>query len=112
MSLGDLVQGYRCALTREQVDVYNLPHNPDALKPRDRRAGKYLAQFGNLAVELDALPPATLQEIIRKSIEEKLDLTKFEEQKRLEEVDCDELDALRNKVDDLLDTIGQEDDRE
>jgi len=64
MGLGDLVAGRRCALTPAQVEANKLPRNPDALKETDTRAKKYMARFGDLAVELDALPPATLEALV------------------------------------------------
>jgi len=84
MRLGDSVKDVRCALTPDQVEEYQLPRNPDALKPTDTRAKKYMKRFGDLAVELDALPPAALEALVRKSIEAQLDLTDFSREQQQE----------------------------
>lgn len=80
----DMFQGVRCALTLDQVRKFKLPHNPDALKQADPRAKAYVAQFGEMAVELDALTPAALEYIIKVSIEEVLDLSTYADELELE----------------------------
>ena len=105
MVLGDLVEGKRCALTVEQVGAYNLPRNPDALKPTDTRAKKYMARFGDLAVELDALPPATLESLVRGAIETNLDLSKYEVERQREEQERARIAAIRHEVNELIGTI-------
>lgn len=102
MKLGDKVEGYRCALNPEQVDLYNLPHSIDAIKPKDTRTKKYKKMFGTLAVELDALPPAIFEDIIRQSIEEKLNLIKFHKEKERESEERDRLEEMRDKIDSFL----------
>ena len=105
MALENLVEGKRCALTLEQVGAYNLPRNPDALKPTDTRAKKYMDRFGNLAVELDALPPATLESLVRGAIESNLDLSKFEAEQQREAQERARLAAIRHKVKGLIGAI-------
>jgi hypothetical protein len=105
MDLGDLVEGKRCALTVDQVETYSLPRSLDALKPTDSRAKKYMARFGNLAVELDALPPATLESLVRRAIEENLDLSNFEVEREREELERASLAAIRRKVEGLIEDI-------
>jgi len=98
MGLGSLVQGIRCALTPAQIEEYRLPRDPEALKPTDSRAKKYMQQFGDLAVELDALPPALLEERVREAIEEQLDLSLFEAERVRQEVERERLAALKEQV--------------
>jgi len=57
----------RIALTSEQVEQYRLP--PAIPKPTDSRTAAFVARHGERAVELDALPPNVLQELIRDAIE-------------------------------------------
>lgn len=95
MGLGDLVVDQRCALTLEQVEQFNLPRNPDAIKKGDTRAPKYAEEFGDLAVELDALPPRVLQALVREAIESNLDLSLLEEERRSEAAELDRLERLR-----------------
>jgi hypothetical protein len=102
MGLGDRIRGQRCALLPEQVDQYDLPHSIDAIKESDPRTPKYRQRFGDLAVELDALPPATLQSLVRAAIEEKLDLSAFQYERSVEAEEREELVALRRRVQGLL----------
>jgi hypothetical protein len=57
----------RLAVTREQVDEYELPERPT--KQTDSRARAFMRRYGTGSVELDALPPATLRSLVRDSIE-------------------------------------------
>ena len=98
MQLGEHVEGIRCALTAEQVDEYDLPHSPDALKPKDTRAEKYVEQFGLMAVELDALPPATLEQLVREAIEDNLDVFRLEKEWEREKQERAALSTLRAQV--------------
>ncbi|MGH7295677.1 MAG: hypothetical protein ACRELB_12115, partial [Polyangiaceae bacterium] len=98
MGLGGLVEGVRCALTPEQVETYGLPRNPDALKATDSRARKYCERFGDLAVELDALPPADLEGLVRSAIESRLDMSLFEDERRREAADVERIAAVRDDV--------------
>jgi hypothetical protein len=56
----------KIALNRAQIDKYNLP--PDPTKEKDARAKKFIAEHGNEVVELDALNPDVLQELVKSSI--------------------------------------------
>jgi len=64
----------KVALTREQVIKYKLP--PMIPKKSDPRYKKYVQRYGEVAVELDALHPAILRDIIRKSILKYMDIHK------------------------------------
>lgn len=83
MRLKDVVSAERCALLPEQVFEYSLPRSIDAMKEKDSRTPKYRAMLreagypDDLAVELDALPPRTLENLVRDSIERNLDLVRF-----------------------------------
>lgn len=103
MGLEGDVEGIRCALTPQQVKAYSLPRSPDAIKETDSRAKKYLARFGPIAVELDALKPQLLQQIIRQSIEDNLDMDLFREQKRIEADESEKLERLKDRVDIYVD---------
>ncbi len=98
MDCGGLVEARRCALTPEQVENYRLPINPDAVKDGDTRAKKYQEQFGDLAVELDALPPADLAAIVETEIRSVLDLSQFEAQREAEAEDRERLATIRGRV--------------
>ena len=104
MGLGDSVEGIRCALTPDQVDAYSLPRNPEAMKDTDTRTPKFKAMLrregypDTLAVELDALPPATLEALVREAVEQNLDLSRFAAEQQREEAERIALNELRAEV--------------
>jgi hypothetical protein len=65
------VEVERMALTREQIDKYQLP--PQPAKQSDSRYESFVEEHGNMAVELDALPPEELKQLIRDSVEKHFD---------------------------------------
>jgi len=67
-------------------------------KRSDTRAAKFIAKYGDLAVELDALPPDVLQELVRDSIGGLLDKSAFEAE---EEVEADEQAQLEQWLGDI-----------
>jgi len=75
----------KIALTREQIDHYAVPPNP--AKTTDPRARDYIEQHGNSSWELDALPPATLNELLTTALDKLTDHEKYAAEKRLEETD-------------------------
>jgi hypothetical protein len=56
----------RIALNMGQIERFNPPPNPAKLT--DSRAKRYIAKFGRESWELDALSPATLDNLIRRKI--------------------------------------------
>jgi len=62
----------RPAVTREQVERWNLPTRPT--KMTDSRAKK----FAGTSVELDAIPAAKLRELVRGCIEQHIDQKQYE----------------------------------
>jgi hypothetical protein len=103
MGLGEAVQGYFCALQPWHVDEYDLPRDPDAIKKSDSRTAGYLREYGNLSVELDALPPAILQQLIREAIEDHLNMGAYQAEVERDEQDRRRIAAFRDRVSDLLD---------
>ena len=69
---GANVQIEKCALTREDIDRYGLP--PNFTKTTDTRRAKFVAEHGDISVELDALPVDVLRERIVGAITERMDL--------------------------------------
>lgn len=66
--LGIHVEIVEVALTRRDIEQYNLPRNP--MKLGDSRNRWFTREYGvNYAVELDALPPDVLKERIEQSIQ-------------------------------------------
>lgn len=70
------VKVQRKALTRKQIDRFELP--PQPAKRTDSRYEEFVENHGDLAVELDALPPEELRNLIRESVEEYFDQDHYE----------------------------------
>ena len=68
----------RAAVTPEQITAMNLQTRPS--KRRDPRAKRH----GDMAVELDAIPPATLRAMVREVIERHIDLHQLSMNQRIE----------------------------
>ncbi len=91
-SLQERMTFFRCyptfvkaALTKEQIIEHRLPH--DYAKPQDPRYAKHVAEFGNMAVELDALPTDVLIQLLRKSVEDTMSMSALEATQAQEAVD-------------------------
>lgn len=66
----------RKALTRDQIDRHELP--PQPAKKTDSRYETFVENHGDIAVELDALPPEELRSLIRDSVDEYFDYDHYE----------------------------------
>jgi len=87
----------RVALTKQQIEEYKLPPRPEDAETieklkRDPRTARYGMEY---AVELDALEPPTLQEIIRKAIENSIEGDKWN--KRLSQI-REEKEKLKERL--------------
>lgn len=98
----------RIAITEEQIDQYNIPKlplrkNPKTGKYKDPRAEKYVEKYGAWFVELDALKPSVLKQIVEEKVEELLDLEAFEDDQNTEEEEKEFLkDYLLRDLDDYF----------
>lgn len=81
----------RVALTIDQVESYDLPHDPKALKTTDSRYSTFLAKYGRYAVELDALDPPTLERLVHEGVQSRIDLTLFEREKERQDEEREEI---------------------
>lgn len=79
----------RLALNYDQIQQYGPPPNP--AKDTDARFEKYEAEFGDESWELDALDPATLNELVKEEVEDLIDLEQWEKDKEIEEEKREEL---------------------
>ena len=75
------VEFKRIGLNPEHITQYSLPSDPTAAKRTDPRYRKYVKRYGNIAVELDAVHPKDLKNMIRRAIEAEIDMDDFEGQK-------------------------------
>ena len=95
----------RIGLLKEDIEKYKLPHNPDALKKTDTRAKKHVEQYGQIAVELDALRPDVLEEKIKVAIENEFDIDAFNKEVDIYYKEVDKLTEYREKFQNLLKAI-------
>ena len=100
------VEYLREALNVEDIQAYRLPHSIEALKNKDPRAAQHKAQYGNLAVELDALPPAVLAQKVRQAIERELDPYILQLAQQKEATEAGQIHELRREVEKLAQAHG------
>ena len=62
----------KVALTPDDIKQYNLP--PNFTKATDTRRQKHIDRFGDLSVELDALPASVLQARLIAEVEQRMDM--------------------------------------
>lgn len=82
----------KCALTPEDIDTYQLP--PDFTKSTDTRRAAFVELYGDVAVELDALPVAVLRDRIIDEVEAHMDLDALDETRSLEREDRTRLNSI------------------
>jgi hypothetical protein len=66
------------ALTQQQIEKYKPKPNP--AKVKDPRAADYIAKFGNVSWEVDALKPRILNKLIEDAILERIDEEQVEQE--------------------------------
>lgn len=79
----------KCALTFEDVERYNLP--PDFTKATDTRRAAFVKKYGDVAVELDALPVHVLRDRLVGGVEARIDMHALESVRQLEQSERDRL---------------------
>jgi hypothetical protein len=82
----------KCALTPEDIDTYSLP--PDFTKATDTRRAAFVERYGDVAVELDALPVAVLRDRIIHEVGARMDLEALESTRAAERDDKRRLNEL------------------
>lgn len=80
--LGEYIRFERVALTPAQIEEYNLPSDP--VKQRDPNCKRFVSEYGDNVVELDALPPDVLRNLIETCIEINLNRGLFEQVQKVE----------------------------
>jgi len=102
------VEVKRIALTLDQIQKYNLP--PFPAKSSDPRLAKFIADTGGTdAVELDALEPNVLQDLIRDAIQSHIDKSLWDQ--RLRQIN-EEKEKLHKKFEGLKIEFEGEDQNE
>lgn len=92
----------RIGLNPDQVRRFNLPKSVEPLKRGDSRRRKFVERYGDTGYEVDALPTAARNEIIREAILANLDALALRESQRLESEERETLAAQREAVLPLL----------
>jgi hypothetical protein len=92
---GIWVAVHHVALTHAQVQEHNPPPNPTKLD--DPRADWYISQFGHASWEVDALPPQTLEALVREAVVGLVNNETFEEVVSTEESDREEIFSLASR---------------
>ncbi len=100
LELGADITLTRIALTEEQIKEHNLP--PIPTKTGDSRTANHVAKYGNVAVELDALPPNVLVALLQDAIEERIDVKAFNQTQQEQGQDLEKINKWINKVGDSL----------
>lgn len=67
----------RCGIHRADIDRFSIPNV--GVKPSDSRSRKFLARYGDIAAELDALSPAELRSRIHSAIVDHIDVVPWNE---------------------------------
>ncbi len=86
----------KCALTFEDISRYQLP--PDFTKATDSRRGAFVAQYGDVAVELDALPGDVLRDRLVREVEARIDLEALAETQAVQQDDQARLEGLLDEL--------------
>lgn len=82
----------RLALNMTQVEEFNPPPNPAKLS--DSRATEYIAKYGHLSWELDALDPLYVEKLIRDAVLKVRDEDAWNEALKTENADLMEFDLI------------------
>jgi len=97
----------KVALTKQQVEQYNLPSDP--AKMTDSRRAGFVEKHGDLSVELDALPVDVLRRLIRATIEtSRYNRVNWRYTVEAQRAEVSQLNALI----DTLDTLDSDDETE
>jgi len=90
------------ALSLQDIETYRLPYKPEAVKKLDKRTPKFVAEYGKIAVELDALPLVVMKQKIKDSILNEIYVDDFNEQVEKEQQELIILNSLRDTIKDQL----------
>jgi hypothetical protein len=102
--IGNIVP-IKVALTGEQVEKLNLPPNLTAKKKSSRRKG-FVERHGENVFELEAIPPATLQQYLRDAIDTVIDVNALNAEIEREKQDAAFLDTMRRQAHTMLGDLG------
>lgn len=101
---GVAVDVRRVALTPEQVEKYRLPSDPDAAKKTDANYKSFVSEYGEdqHAVELDALHPQDLREVLRSTLRDTYDMESYNANAERELQEHEIIKSVRRETEDFL----------
>jgi hypothetical protein len=94
------------ALTPDQVIDYSLPHSIDAIKTTDPNYKWYRRNFGDIAVELDAIHPRDLEDLIKNELSRVLDIEDMVLQQDIQSQERIKLKTVKKQVEQIMRTEG------
>lgn len=97
---------HRVALNMNQIEELNPPPNPAKLT--DSRVGNYLALYGKVSWELDALPPSYIDKLVQSEIKKLIDVDVMNARRDLEREGREELSRIANNYEQIKDFLDRE----
>jgi len=91
------ISAVKAALTYQQTQELQLPPALEAKKTSSRYAG-FVKQYGDKVYELEALPPAKLQELVDEAVRSVIDVDLFNAELKKERSDSQWLDVTRRRL--------------
>ena len=92
------LKAIRAALTRNQILDLDLPASSEAAKRSSTNYQSFVDQYGEDVYELEAVPPAELQRLLRQEIESVIDWPAFDHEQREQNQDREKLKAAKATV--------------
>jgi len=99
------IRPVKVALTQDQVENLRLPPIMKAKKTSSRYGG-FVEKHGENVFELEAIPPDTLQAILRRAIDSVIDVKAFNAEIDKEKQDAAHLDTVRRQAHVVLGDLG------
>ena len=91
------IEPVKVALTHAQVQQLALVPDMEA-KVKSTNYKKFVDKYGTNVFELEAVPPATLQQMLRDAVDSVLDTETFNAEIQAEQTDWAYLDPIRRRV--------------
>ena len=102
------VEAIKVALTQEQIGSLSLPANRMQAKQSSTNYARFVGRYGPDVYELEAVPPRTLQEVLRCAVESVLDQDAFNAEVEAEKNDAAFLETERRRVLSMMDQEERE----
>lgn len=84
------------AITLKQIEEYDIPHAPT--KTTDSRSANHVARYGDIAVELDAVEPKILLQLIEGVIDNSFDTKTYDKSSKEQKKQQEEIKKLIEKT--------------